>query len=216
VYFGGAVMRIGCAFREQNARHPNTATGRPIRSTTATGQAKPPGLCWPHAYREGNDMNWDAIGAVAESIAALGVIASLLYLASQVRASTRAAAVTAKLESTGLLNKFIDLLIENPELNDIYMRGILNLASLDKEEYLRFSNMSLKAFWFFSAGHFQYRSGTISEDEYYEVRAVLRYWLRGQGCRDWWEKFGRMSVSPAFRKFVDAEIREIAATGVSR
>jgi hypothetical protein len=165
---------------------------------------------------ETNDMNWDAIGAVAESIAALGVIASLLYLASQVRASTLAAAVTAKLESTGLLNKFIDLLIENPELSDIHMRGIMNLDSLSREEYLRFSNMSLKAFWFFSAGHFQYRSGTISEDEYYEGRAVMRYWLRGQGCRDWWEKFGRMSVSPAFREYVDAEIKAILADELSR
>ena len=156
-------------------------------------------------------MNWDAIGAVAESIAALGVIASLLYLASQVRASTRAAAVTSKLASTDLLNKFIDLLIENPELSDIQIRGVLDLDSLNKEEYLRFSNMSLKAFWFFSAGYFQYRAGTISEDDFYETRNVLRYWLRGQGCRAWWKKFGRLSVSPAFRTFVDAEIEEIEA-----
>lgn len=157
-------------------------------------------------------MNWDAIGAVAESIAALGVIASLLYLASQVRASTRAAAVTSKLASTDLLNNFIDLLIENPELSDIQMRGIISLDSLNKEEYLRFSNMSLKAFWFFSAGHFQYQAGTISEDDFYETRSVLRYWLRGQGCRAWWKKFGRMTVSPDFRAFVDAEILEIEAT----
>lgn len=156
-------------------------------------------------------MNWDAIGAVAESIAALGVIASLLYLASQVRASTRAAAVTSKLASTDLLNKFIDLLIENPELSDIQIRGVLDLDSLNKEEYLRFSNMSLKAFWFLSAGYFQYRAGTISEDDFYETRNVLRYWLRGAGCRAWWKKFGRLSVSPAFRAFVDAEIEEIEA-----
>jgi hypothetical protein len=37
-------------------------------------------------------MNWDAIGATAESIAALGVITSLIYLAVQIRSSTRASA----------------------------------------------------------------------------------------------------------------------------
>lgn len=161
-------------------------------------------------------MNWEAIGAIAELVGAVGVIASLLYLAGQVRASTRAAAVTSKLESTGLLNKFIDLLIESPELSDIHMRGVISLESLNKQEYLRFSNMSLKAFWFFSAGHFQYRSGTISEDEYYEIRAVQRYWLRGAGCRAWWEKFGRMSMSPVFREFIDTEIREIDAAKLPR
>ena len=156
-------------------------------------------------------MNWDAIGAVAELIGALGVIASLLYLAGQVRAGARASAVAAKLESTGLLNKFIDLLIVNPELSDIHMRGIVSLDALTKEEYLRFSNMSLKAFWFFSASYFQFREGSISEDDFYEHRAVMRYWLRGQGCRTWWAKFGRMSMSPVFRQFVDAEILAVDA-----
>jgi hypothetical protein len=156
-------------------------------------------------------MNWDAIGAVAELIGALGVIASLLYLAGQVRAGARASAVAAKLESTGLLNKFIDLLIVNPELSDIHMRGIVSLDALTKEEYLRFSNMSLKAFWFFSASYFQFREGSISEDDFYEHRAVMRYWLRGQGCRTWWAKFGRMSMSPVFREFVDAEILAVDA-----
>ena len=161
-------------------------------------------------------MNWNAIGAIADLVGAIGVIASLLYLASQVRASTRAAAVAAKLDSTGLLNKFIDVLIENPQLNDIYLRGIADLDSLSKEEYFRFSNMSLKAFWFFSAAYFQYRQGTITEDDYHEGRQVLRYWLRGAGCRSWWEKIGRLSMSPTFGEFVDAEIRQILATELPR
>lgn len=161
-------------------------------------------------------MNWEAIGAIAELVGALGVIASLLYLAGQVRASTRAAAVTAKLDSTDLLNKFIDVLISDPQLNDIYLRGIRDLDLLSKEEYFRFSNMSLKAFWFFSAAHFQYRTGTITDDEYYESRAVLLYWLRGAGCRSWWEKLGRASVSPSFREYVDLEIRQLLAGASSR
>ncbi len=30
-------------------------------------------------------MNWDAIGAIAELLGAIGVIASLIYLATQIR-----------------------------------------------------------------------------------------------------------------------------------
>ena len=40
-------------------------------------------------------MNWEAIGAIAEAVGAAGVIASLVYLGSQIRSSTRAAKVTA-------------------------------------------------------------------------------------------------------------------------
>jgi hypothetical protein len=129
-------------------------------------------------------LNWDAIGAVAEAIGAAGVIASLLYLAVQVRGSTRASAVEAKLHSTGLLHNFIDSLIETPELNDLYLRGLADLDSLSEVEYYRFSNLSLKAFWFFSAAHFQFRMGTLGEDDWHEVRAVIHYWLRRRSGTD--------------------------------
>ena len=36
-------------------------------------------------------MNWDAIGAIAELLGAVGVIASLVYLASQMGQNARAA-----------------------------------------------------------------------------------------------------------------------------
>jgi hypothetical protein len=35
-------------------------------------------------------MNWDAIGAIAELLGAVGVIASLIYLAMQLKQNTRA------------------------------------------------------------------------------------------------------------------------------
>ncbi len=40
-------------------------------------------------------MNWDAIGAIAELLGAVGVIASLVYLATQLRQNTRATRASA-------------------------------------------------------------------------------------------------------------------------
>lgn len=154
-------------------------------------------------------MNWDALGAIAELLGAVGVIGSLLYLAGQVRMSSRASAVESKLESTALLCNFIDSIIGDPDLLDLQRRGIADVELLTKPEYIRFSNMSMKAFWMFSASYFQYRSGTITEDDFHETKAVIHYWLRGRGCRMWWGKFGRESMSPLFAKFIDAEIEKI-------
>ena len=151
-------------------------------------------------------MNWDAVGAVAELVGAVGVVASLLYLAVQVRASNRASTVEAKLESARLLNDFIDSLIQNPELNALWLKGRKSLESLPPEEYLRFSNMCLKGMWFFSAGYFQFRTGTLADDDWFEVRAVIRFWLHGQGCRDWWEKVGRPMYGDDFTAFIESEI----------
>lgn len=154
-------------------------------------------------------MNWEAVGAVGEVVGAAGVIATLLYLAIQIRAGTRATAVEAKLEATRQAHHFIDYLIADPGLNDIYLRGLADLDSLSREDYYRFSNLSLKAFWMFSAAHFQFRMGTLDEGEFQESLAVLRYWLIHPGCRAWWRKFGKQSVSAEFQKFVEKEIEEI-------
>ena len=41
-------------------------------------------------------MNWDALGAIAELLAAVGVIASLVYLAKQIGANTENVAQNTK------------------------------------------------------------------------------------------------------------------------
>ena len=67
------------------------------------------------------------------------------------------------------------------ELNDLYLRGRADLESLSRDEVYQFSNLALKAFWFFSAAHFQFRMGTLADSDWQEQRAAIRYWLRGPG-----------------------------------
>ena len=111
-------------------------------------------------------MNWEAIGAVAEGLGAVGVIASLLYVGIQVRASTRAAAVEAKLQSTRMYTDFLILLVQSPDLNDVMIRGRRDFESLDQESYVQFSNLALVAFSFFSAAYFQFSKGTLNDDDW--------------------------------------------------
>jgi hypothetical protein len=89
------------------------------------------------------------------------------------------------------------------------IRGRKDLDSLSTDDYYRFSNMNLKAFWFFSAGHFQFRKGTLAEDDWFEMRAVLRFWLRSEGSRTWWEKIGRTMYGSEFIAFIESEIADL-------
>ena len=150
-------------------------------------------------------MNWDAIAAIAESIGAVGVIASLLYLAIQVRGSIRASEIESKLAASGLYGDFLGALVQSPELNEIYLRGREDLGSLERPEFFRFSNLALQAFSLFSAVHFQYSRNALSESDWYEYQAIIRFWLRGAGCRDWWRTVGRHVYGPHFVAFIDSE-----------
>ena len=156
-------------------------------------------------------MNWDAIGAVAEAVGAAGVIASLLYLAMQVRASTRASAVEAKLATSRMYTDFLVMLVQSPELNDIFLRGRKDIKSLEQDDYMRFSNLALIAFSFFSAGYFQYSNKTLNDADWYELRAIIKYWLIGKGCREWWYKLGHLSFDEPFRQFVESEMSTLTA-----
>lgn len=154
-------------------------------------------------------VNWDAIGAIGEVAGAIGVVASLAYLATQIRHNTRASAVESKLATTGMLTGFVDMLITNPELNDIFMRGRTSTENLSKEEHQRFSNMVMKTFWFCSAAHFQLRTGTLTEEDWFEIKAILDYWIAGAGVRGWWRQYGHERFAKTFAAFVDAEVARV-------
>jgi hypothetical protein len=104
---------------------------------------------------------------------------------------------------------FLVLLVESPELNDLMIRGRSNIESLDREGYRRFSNLALISFSFFSAGFFQYKKGTLSDDDWTELSVVIEYWVRGEGCRDWWKKMGRQSFGRPFVEFIESEIAQV-------
>ena len=156
-------------------------------------------------------MDWDALGAMAELAGALGVIASLIYVATQIRHSTRASSVEAKLATTGMLNEFVNMFIEDPELNDLFLRGRASTANLSKGEFPRFSNLVMKLFWFFSAAHFQLRTGTLDEEDWREIESMIEFWMDGEGVRDWWHRFGRERFGKSFSGFVETELARAEA-----
>jgi hypothetical protein len=159
-------------------------------------------------------VNWEAIGAISEVIGAAGVIASMLYLAVQVRSSTRASAIESKLASSRVYTDFLGSLIQSPELNRIFLQGRKDLASLTSEDdYHRFSNLALQGFSHFSATYFQYQRRMLSDLDWFESRAVIQYWVRGAGFQAWWTKLGRKMFGADFVAFIDSEIREQTKKG---
>ena len=156
-----------------------------------------------------NTVNWNAISAISGLVGSLGVIATLLYLAKQVRYSTREAAVHSKLESARLLNDFIDRLIESPDLNQIWLRGRKDITALSHEEFIQFSNLCLKGFWLLSASHYQFRHGSLQGEDWFEALAIVRFLLHGAGYRAWWKNTGHHMFGKEFTAMIESEISRV-------
>ena len=131
-------------------------------------------------------MNWDAIGAMAEILGAIGVIVTLAYLAVQIRQNSnqlRGTAITAVFEYQRSLT---ELLSADPELYKIALRGNEDLGSLDAFEQQRFAIWALQETGMWELCHSLLRQGALDEDFY---RGKERYWLQlhsSPGRREWW------------------------------
>ena len=79
-------------------------------------------------------MNWNAIGAAAEFIAAAGVIISLAYLAIQVRmysADTRHGSIDRLVE---IWSTYIGAVADHRDLALVWAKGYRDLSALDTAE----------------------------------------------------------------------------------
>ncbi|MEH6550027.1 MAG: hypothetical protein V7711_17375 [Pseudomonadales bacterium] len=154
-------------------------------------------------------MNWDAVGSIAETVAACGVILSLLFLAVQVRASVCASKVESKLLASRMYTDFLKTLVEFPEINDVFVRGREDLQSLNTEDFYRFSNLAFQAFSVFSAGYVQHYRGALNESDWFENLAIIKFWIRGKGTRNWWSRLGTHMYGSDFVNFIESEIKSL-------
>lgn len=83
-------------------------------------------------------MNWEAISAIGELVAAAAVLVTLVYLAAQIKQNTQS--VTTATYETALngfneLNRFV---AQDSELASIVRRGAADPTSLNEEEAFRY------------------------------------------------------------------------------
>lgn len=82
-------------------------------------------------------MNWEAITAIAEAVGAFGVIATLLYLATQIRQATRVAKADFFYRQIDGWIDFNLRIANNEELSELFWKTLESPDRLSEEEELR-------------------------------------------------------------------------------
>ena len=85
-------------------------------------------------------MNWEVIGATGEWAGAIVVVATLFYLARQVRQNTRASRAGASYSINDSLSKIVGVIRADGEFADIWIRGCEDIDALNPVERLRFTS----------------------------------------------------------------------------
>ena len=106
-------------------------------------------------------MNWEAIGAVGEIVGATAVIATLIYLAIQIKGSARAARSAAVTDSTTAMQAFYLELGSNTQASGLFLDGMTNPDSLSSKAEFQFIMLVHAGFLGFQTSFFLAQEGTL-------------------------------------------------------
>jgi len=89
-------------------------------------------------------MNWNAISAIADVLASVGVIVSLIYVATQLKLNSKTVGTANYQQNMGLISDVSGLISSDAELADIYHRGTQSYQNLSENEKVRFHMLMTK------------------------------------------------------------------------
>lgn len=161
-------------------------------------------------------MNWDAIGAIGEVVGAVAVVASLVYLARQIRQnsslveqSALATGAEAAALSAGHGADAFRRIASDPELSRIWRVGTTRPDELQEDEAYRFDLLIVAQFIEISANHQLHRSGVLDPEIWAIWDGILEIWLDHPRFRRLWD--GGFLPSSVTASLVDHVRAKLAA-----
>ena len=112
-------------------------------------------------------------GSIGELVAAFATIATLGYLAVQIRHSTKAARRGALHDVVVCSQAVRSHYISNPDVAALYLRGLADPKQLSPEDAIRFQSLMLSSFENAREYYEVYQSGDFSKEEWAFCRGHL-------------------------------------------
>ena len=154
-------------------------------------------------------VNWDAVGAIAELVGAAAVVATLVYLANQIRHSSRSVEAATSHAIARARNEVNIAIAVSPELSDLLVRGGRDYASLQPEERQRYDLIAISGLNIMEDAYVQYSKGFASRESWEENLTILSHQFAQPGAQEWWrDRAEFFAMSSAFRREVDSAVRK--------
>lgn len=147
-------------------------------------------------------INWEAVGAVGETVGALAVVVTLIYLATQIRTQNRESRLAAVHELTEAFRAAI-MSFQDPNLAAIFVKAKTGFADLPEEERLQFIAMIHGVLRVWEDAYYQYRQDRLDERLWHAMVTQFSGYFSLPGVQRVWE-IRKQAYSEDFRNFVDS------------
>ena len=154
-------------------------------------------------------------GAIGEIIGALAVVASLIYLAVQIRQNTRQ--ISLSLESSKLAafeqnvesgNRAREALISDPAVAELFLKGLADYRNLPPTDRFRCNMLFRNLLSAIQGGYVRQLTVGGDPDHFEGTKKTLDTLLDNPGVRQWLEEI-EPDWRPEFASLVEARIREL-------
>ena len=143
-------------------------------------------------------MNWDALGAIGELIGGLAVIATLAYLAIQIRENNRMMKIAAKRDQASQTKELALLVFEHPEV----FQAILGEADLDETQTLQAQMWGRSVLRIWESYCFAREHGQFDEMEWNAFTNTIERFMKVRAMRESYADM-RAEFSPRLQVLID-------------
>lgn len=152
-------------------------------------------------------MNWEAIGAVSESLGTLAVLVTLIYLAIQIRQNT-SQQKREELVSIQHGQNAVVAQLQDPRVFGAYVRTA-------EDRYPSIEDRGTSFSWVVQyLNHFQivyqfHQNGSLDEEQYQLWAGIAAAVVAPKGIRRWWdEENGRLGFHSEVRELIDSRLND--------
>ncbi|MEQ8694011.1 MAG: hypothetical protein RIC85_01625 [Gammaproteobacteria bacterium] len=136
-------------------------------------------------------MNWEALGSLAELFGALGVIASLLFLAFETRKNTKTARASLTHQAIKEIADLNDFAVSNPRLRDLISKSMtpgVPISEFSDEEWKDILHFGRAMFMRIEGMHILYKQGLIEEELWNLRREFMAGLMKFPIWKRYWEQ----------------------------
>ena len=148
-------------------------------------------------------MSLETINSIAQIVAAIGVVASLFYLAVQIRQNTKSQRSVVVDSLTSSLINLLSPQSSDPELMRAFVSATEEWDSASEADRLRAAPMLFSVFKLFENAWFQRRQATLDPEQWQGWELYMRVYYHRPGVRAWWSA-RRSMFAPGFRNYIES------------
>jgi hypothetical protein len=144
----------------------------------------------------------ETINSIAQIVAAIGVIASLFYLAAQIRQNTRSQRSVIVDSLTSSLIALLGPQASDPKQMRAFAAAVEDWHGASEEDRMRSVSLLFTTFKLFENAWFQKRQGTLDPEQWEGWDLHIRVYYHRPGVQTWWSD-RRAMFAAGFRNYVE-------------